>query len=91
MREPIISQIVPERSDPLLWDAACCGLTLLDVMQLGLSPISIKCSESAKPIIDVMCDAQGYNWEWEADRRITPVDEDYQARIGEAVLKKVGK
>jgi hypothetical protein len=92
MKEPIISQIVPEKSDPLLWDAACCGLTILDVMQLGLSPIAMKCSESARRVIDVMCDAQGYNWEWVPTEVWPPYEPwPWSSRMGEAVLTKVGK
>jgi hypothetical protein len=73
---------VRDRSDPLLGPMCYASLTVVDVMQVGLSPMVFTCNEGWTQIFDRLCPLYGYVYEWVSDELLQP-------RIGEAVLTKV--
>lgn len=89
MRYPDRPEIIPNRCDPLVSDAACAALTIADCLNIGLSPITIKCNEAWKPLLERMGTRFGYCWEWVSTDSF-PQSTEHYARFGEAVLTKVG-
>jgi hypothetical protein len=91
MRLPEADQLMAlvDRSDPLLGVACTAGFTIVDLLQLGLSPLVFWCNNAWVPLLERMCPKFGYVYEW------VPVGEyrglETQAwHHGEVVLTKVG-
>jgi hypothetical protein len=81
---------LPERSDPLLRTACFAGLTIYDLLQLGLSPLAFKCNSAWVPLLERMVATVPYVYEWVADEAWRDVEiEPWQTRPGEVVLTKV--
>jgi hypothetical protein len=81
-----------ERSDPLLRTACYAGLTVYDLLQLGLSPLAFRCNSAWVPLLERMVATVPYVYEWVADEawRDVEMTEPWQTCPGEVVLTKVG-
>lgn len=83
--------LIPDRSDPLVSDAAEAGFHVSAVMDLGLSPLAFECNEAWKPLLSRLGDRYGYCWEWVPDEGWEVVElMPWQSRYGIVVLTKVG-
>jgi hypothetical protein len=94
MSGPDTPSILIERSHPLFRTAASAGLTIVDCLVIGLSPLAFQCTQKWVPLLEWMCPQFGYVFEWvSTDYREDAVFEEYPylVRDGEAVLTKVDK
>lgn len=76
-------------TDELALAAFDAGMTLGEVLALGISPIKIRCTDGWKPLLEKIEERFGYCWEWVPDSDKPPA-EYYLKRWGVCVLRKVG-
>lgn len=69
-------------------NAAYAGLSVVEICQLGISPIRFRCDEAWKPILDRIEITFGYCYEWLPDNP-DEVPEPWRNRWGTVHLKKV--